>query len=627
MKRILITLALCAAPLLLSAQTEKSRLVEDGGTGPYKAIMVGDASCPAFTIYRPQKLEECGKLPVILYGNGGCANTTVEIRFFLNELASYGYLAIGIGPYDDEDPNEHWKRSLSFMSPEGKKIILSNGEEVKPASPEEMQKQMEAFQKMAQEALKAQAENPAAPVNFANATYARQLLEALDWLTDQNADPKSEYYHKLDLDKVAAMGQSCGGSQVLAVAHDPRIKSCVILNSGIGDMEMQGATLANLENLHTPMFYLIGGPSDVAFPNAALDFQRIKEVPVVMMNTLDGHLGTYYERSGGSYAVAVRKWLDWQFKGVEDNAPFFLDDDLLHREYPDWQVDRKNWRSPQQDSNPFGNMSREEIEELFRKMNTPPSDPSYRVEQRGCISEGNKLYGEAFIPVSGGTHPAVILSHGYGGTHSGFYALADKLAKAGYVAYCYDFAGGSPRSQSEGRTEDMSILTESRNLQDVVDMVRGWDFVDKKNVFLLGESQGGCVSAITAPAVKKKINAILLTFPALCIADDGFALYPTLADVPETVNFMGMNIGKAYYEPFYMGYDIYKEIAKYQGDVLIVHGTEDSLVKPEYSAKASNLYKNCELHLIFGAGHGFWNPEHVELYHGYVMDFLQRHVK
>ena len=53
---------------------------------------------------------------------------------------------------------------------------------------------------------------------------------------------------------------------------------------------------------------------------------------------------------------------------------------------------------------------------------------------------------------------------------------------------------------------------------------------------------------------------------------------------------MGMNIGKAYYEPFYMGYDIYKEIAKYQGEVLIVHGTEDSLVKPEYSAKASNVY-------------------------------------
>ena len=278
-------------------------------------------------------------------------------------------------------------------------------------------------------------------------------------------------------------------------------------------------------------------------------------------------------------------------------------------------------------SNPFGNMTREEIEELFKKMNTPPSDPAYRMEVVGCVSDGNKLYGEAFIPVAPGKHPAVILSHGYGGTHHGFYAMVDKLAKAGYVCYTYDFAGGSPRSQSEGRTEDMSILTESQNLQDVLDMVRSWDFVDKKNIFLLGESQGGCVSAITAPAVKRKINAVLLTYPALCIADDGYALYPTLSDVPETMSFMGMNIGKSYYELFYKGYDIYEEIAKYQGDVLIIHGTEDSLVKPEYSAKASNLYKNCELHLIYGAGHGFMHPEHVAHYQSYVVDFLQRHVK
>jgi len=162
--------------------------------------------------------------------------------------------------------------------------------------------------------------------------------------------------------------------------------------------------------------------------------------------------------------------------------------------------------------NPFGNMTQEQIEELFRKMTTPPSDASYRMEVIGCQSNGNQLYGEAFIPVAPGKHPAVILSHGYGGTHHGFYGLADKLAKA-------------------------------------------------------------------------------------------------------------------YYDKFYDGFDIYKEIAKYQGDVLIVHGTEDSLVKPEYSAKASNVYKNCELHLLFGAPHGFYQPQHVELYHNYVMDFLKRHVK
>lgn len=628
MKRILFLLALWASAFVGYAQTVHSQIVENGGTGPYKAVVVGDASCPAFTIYRPQDLDAAGKLPVILYGNGGCANSTVEIRFFLNEIASYGYLAIGIGPYEEDDPNAKWKDVLLGSFPEGKKVVLANGEELKAPSPEEIQARAEASRKRMEALMAERAKNPDAPVAFANATYAKQLLEAMDWLTEQNANPASEYYHKLDLDKVAAMGHSCGGSQVLGVAHDPRIKTGIMLNSGIGDMEMQGATKETLENLHTPMLYLIGGPSDVAFPNSALDFQRIKNVPVVMINTTDGHLATFYEKSGGAYAVTARKWLDWQLKGDNSQAPFFLDDAVLHEAQPTWNVDRKNWTPAGPARNPgMRQMSREEMEEMFRRMNTPPSDPAYKVEKRSCTSAGNKIYGEAFIPVAPGKHPAVILSHGYGGTHSGFYVLADKLAKAGYVAYCYDFAGGSPRSQSEGRTEDMSILTERQNLEDVLDMVRGWDCVDKKNVFLLGESQGGCVSAITAPYVKKKINAILLTYPALCIADDGYALYPTLADVPETVNFMGMNIGKPYYELYYKGYDIYKELSGYQGDVLIVHGTEDTLVKPEYSARASNLYKNCELHLIFGAGHGFRGPEQVELYHGYIMDFLQRHLK
>lgn len=258
---------------------------------------------------------------------------------------------------------------------------------------------------------------------------------------------------------------------------------------------------------------------------------------------------------------------------------------------------------------------------------TPPTDPSYRIESVGCVSDGNQLFGEAFIPVAPGKHPAIIMSHGYGGSGAGFYEIASYLAKRGYVCYCYDFAGGSMRSRSEGSNLEMSIFSERQNLEDVLEMVRGWNFVDRRNVFLLGASQGGCVSAITAPYVKKKINAILLMYPALCIPDDALAKFPTLAEIPNEVQLMSMTIGRPYYDRFYDGYDIYKEIAGYQGPVLLLHGTEDALVKPEYSAKASNVYRDCELHLLFGAGHGFRKPEQKTLYFGYVEDFLERHRK
>ena len=140
------------------------------------------------------------------------------------------------------------------------------------------------------------------------------------------------------------MGQSCGGAQVLAIAYDPRIKTCVMLNTGIGDMEMMGATKECLKNLHTPMFYMIGGPGDIAYANAQKDYERIADnIPVVMLNSKDGHSGTYYEAHGGNYAKAVVKWLDWQLKGKVGQAALFLDDEYLKMKFPEWQGVRKNF--------------------------------------------------------------------------------------------------------------------------------------------------------------------------------------------------------------------------------------------------------------------------------------------
>jgi len=343
MRKTIITLLLVAVTATGYAQTVKSHIVQDGGSGPYKAIVVGDASLPAFTIYRPQDLSAAGKLPILLYANGACANSTVQMRFLLNEVASHGYICVGIGPYEEEDPIENWKNVMAGMYPEGKDVVLANGERVSPPSPEAIKARQEEQQRQIRERESQPANNAEAPV-IRQRTYPRQLLEALDWLTDQNVNPESEYYGKLDLYNVAAMGQSCGGSQVLAVAHDPRLTTCILLNSGIGDFSMSGADKSALDNLHTPILYIIGGPTDIAYANAAKDFVNIKNVPVAMINTPpDGHHGTYYEMYGGGYAVAVSKWLDWQLKGREGESALFLDSEYMNWKYPAWNGVHKNF--------------------------------------------------------------------------------------------------------------------------------------------------------------------------------------------------------------------------------------------------------------------------------------------
>ena len=47
--------------------------VEDGGTGPYKAIMITENTLQTHTVFRPKDLSVFGennKLPIIAWGNG-----------------------------------------------------------------------------------------------------------------------------------------------------------------------------------------------------------------------------------------------------------------------------------------------------------------------------------------------------------------------------------------------------------------------------------------------------------------------------------------------------------------------------------------------------------------------------
>ena len=52
MKKLLMTAMLFAASVgLMKAQTVQRQVVEEGGTGPFKSEVVGDASCPGFTVW------------------------------------------------------------------------------------------------------------------------------------------------------------------------------------------------------------------------------------------------------------------------------------------------------------------------------------------------------------------------------------------------------------------------------------------------------------------------------------------------------------------------------------------------------------------------------------------------
>jgi hypothetical protein len=170
-------------------------------------------------------------------------------------------------------------------------------------------------------------------------------LEAIDWATAQNKRPGSVYRQRLNPTKVAVMGWSCGGLQALDVSADPRISTSVIWDSGIYNRGTgrSGVRISKeaLKLLHAPIAYFIGGPKDIAYPNAVDDFARIDSVPVFMANLDVGHGGTFRQPHGGLYAVVGAAWLRWQLQADEQAAQLFVGPQCQLCQDPRWSVQKK----------------------------------------------------------------------------------------------------------------------------------------------------------------------------------------------------------------------------------------------------------------------------------------------
>ena len=295
MKKTFFIIMMSMAPFAMAQtssqkETIRQQVIENGGTGAYKAVMTEDLSLPEHTILAPQDLTSFGakkKLPVLVWGNGACANSPWEHVNFLNEIASHGYivLATGIIPMDDQPYQGPMSRT-------------------------------------------------------------DQQIESIDWIIAQNADSASPYYQKIDVDNICLAGMSCGGLQSLFNCADPRIKALMICNSGLfidSSIAMPNMPMPKkdkLKDIHTPVIYILGGKEDIAYVNGMDDFHRIQHVPACAANFPVGHGGTYRQPHGGEFSVVALAWLDWQLKKNREAAKMFVGRKNLLSQRKDWTLEK-----------------------------------------------------------------------------------------------------------------------------------------------------------------------------------------------------------------------------------------------------------------------------------------------
>jgi hypothetical protein len=193
----------------------------------FPAHFITEQTLGNHTIYKPKTPPPRNiKMPVLIWGNGGCTSSGTPYATFLTEVASHGYICIANGPPGGAPPSLdlHKETGGVLPGPAGEKVynkdaMMGNG-----------------FSKI------------------------KDMLDAIDWVVKGNAAK----YGNVDIDNFITAGSSCGGLEAYSAAyHNDRVKLIGVYNSGVIDVKKKGL----LKELKASVAYFQGGPLDPGYAN------------------------------------------------------------------------------------------------------------------------------------------------------------------------------------------------------------------------------------------------------------------------------------------------------------------------------------------------------------------------
>ena len=255
--------------------------------GPYEVVTEAAFEAPRYILHRPADLSafpESDTLPVMVWGNGGCAIENRRMDGFLGTIASHGFLVLT--------------------------TVALEGEERRSQTPQDMS-------------------------------------AAIDWAEAENDRAGSPLQGRIDTSQVAVMGQSCGGFLSVSLGADPRVDTIGVFNSGVQqpnpDAPNTGrATTDALADLHGPVLFINGGERDFLMAVSRDNFERVDHVPTFYgARDNAGHTATVYHPGGGEFANVAANWLRYHFKGNEEAGGMFVGEDCGLCVNENWETDAK----------------------------------------------------------------------------------------------------------------------------------------------------------------------------------------------------------------------------------------------------------------------------------------------
>jgi dienelactone hydrolase len=249
--------------------------------GPYMTTQEAAFESPRHILFRPSDLSAFpaqDTLPVVVWGNGGCAIENRQYDGFHSTLASQGFLVLTTVRIESDPQPQQGQRGGG------------------------------------------------------RSQNVDDLLAAVSWAESENKRAGSPLQGKIDTEHVAVMGSSCGGFLSVAAGADPRVDSIGVFNSGVsapvaGAPAGGNATTDALSDVHGPVMFINGGEVDFMYAQSRANFDMVNVPAFYGARENAGHTATFYHPGGGEFANVAVNWLKYQFKGDAEAGKMFVGDD------------------------------------------------------------------------------------------------------------------------------------------------------------------------------------------------------------------------------------------------------------------------------------------------------------
>ena len=286
--------------------------------GPYEVVSEDAFGTPGYRVWRPADLSDFRRrnlLPVMAWGNGGCAIDATRYGDFLSTIASHGFVVISTVAVAAPAPAEG----------------AAAGAGAGPGAP----------------GAAGGGRGGRGGGRGGQGATAANMDAAFDWAEAENARDGSPLNGKIATDKMAAMGQSCGGFMSIEIGADPRVGTIGVFNSGVNPPSGQPApgaraTTDALANLHGPVLFINGGEVDFMYGPSRDNYDRIENLPAFYgARENAGHTATVFHPGGGEYANVASNWLLYVFKDDREAAKMFVGEDCGLCVLPTWETASK----------------------------------------------------------------------------------------------------------------------------------------------------------------------------------------------------------------------------------------------------------------------------------------------